>query len=292
MIFSGVRSRDEFPEGTCAGGMRSDGWPGLCSPSSARSANSPASNTDIGEIPLPPDYQEKTEWAFARLMFPPGGRSTATTAAMPTGTTGYSLWTQDFPRADRHFSLAVRRLTRIHARSVGAGRQPRRRRRLRLAVAVRRAGGRVGTHRRAGPGVARIPAARRLLHGRRFPRQRSNGTSSRRRIKRAFPDREIRDIPDDDPIFHTVYDLNERVQIPGQAHLRTGLQGSAVPDRPGGRQGRALARHLRRPGPHHDRHLVQFRRRRCLGVCRRRVLPGASSPTWPSAWASTTSCTR
>lgn len=30
----------------------------------------------IGEIPLPPDWQEKTEFAFARLMYPPapGGR--------------------------------------------------------------------------------------------------------------------------------------------------------------------------------------------------------------------------
>ena len=25
----------------------------------------------IGDIPLPPDWQEKTEWAFARLMYPP-----------------------------------------------------------------------------------------------------------------------------------------------------------------------------------------------------------------------------
>jgi hypothetical protein len=25
----------------------------------------------IGDVPMPPDYQEKTEWAFARLMFPP-----------------------------------------------------------------------------------------------------------------------------------------------------------------------------------------------------------------------------
>ena len=28
------------------------------------------------------------------------------------------MWTQDYPRADRHFLLAVRRLTRINARSV------------------------------------------------------------------------------------------------------------------------------------------------------------------------------
>src|SRR5260370_27490595 len=66
---------------------------------------------------LTPDYQEKTEFAFARLMFPPGplngyyGRDAECH-------TGISLWTQDYPRADRHFSQAVRRLTRIHIRSV------------------------------------------------------------------------------------------------------------------------------------------------------------------------------
>ena len=30
----------------------------------------------LGDIQLPPDYQERTEWTFARLMYPlaPGGR--------------------------------------------------------------------------------------------------------------------------------------------------------------------------------------------------------------------------
>src|SRR6516164_8949597 len=65
----------------------------------------------------PPDWQEKTEFAFARLMFPPGplngyrGRDAEWHS-------GISLWTQDYPRADRHFSQAVRRLTRLHTRSV------------------------------------------------------------------------------------------------------------------------------------------------------------------------------
>ena len=31
---------------------------------------------------------------------------------------GGTSWTQDYPRADRHFALALRRLTRINARSV------------------------------------------------------------------------------------------------------------------------------------------------------------------------------
>src|SRR6516165_10648416 len=77
----------------------------------------PGIEYNLGEIPTPPDWQERTEWAFARLMFPPGplngyrGRDA-------DWHTGISLWTQDYPRADRHFSQAVRRLTRIHTRSV------------------------------------------------------------------------------------------------------------------------------------------------------------------------------
>jgi len=39
-----------------------------------------------------------------------------------------------------------------------------------------------------------------------------------------FPERPIVDIPDDDPIFHTVYDVTDRYQVPGQAHLRVGYK--------------------------------------------------------------------
>ena len=52
----------------------------------------------------------------------------------------------------------------------GAGDQPRRWRCLRLAVPLRRGSGPLEPHRRAGPRHARVPAARRLLHVRRFPR--------------------------------------------------------------------------------------------------------------------------
>src|SRR5438270_3908329 len=71
----------------------------------------------LGSIPLPPDYQEKTEWAFARLMYP-GGWNDGYAGREGDWHEGRSLWTQDFPRADRHFALAVRRLTRISVRSV------------------------------------------------------------------------------------------------------------------------------------------------------------------------------
>ena len=42
-------------------------------------------------------------------------------------------------------------------------------------------------------------------------------------MQRVFPDRAIVDIPMDDPVFHVVYDLVDRVQIPGIVSLSTGL---------------------------------------------------------------------
>jgi hypothetical protein len=39
-------------------------------------------------------------------------------------------------------------------------------------------------------------------------------------MKLVFPDREIVEIDNDDPIFHVVYDLNDRYQILGQWGLR------------------------------------------------------------------------
>ena len=41
-------------------------------------------------------------------------------------------------------------------------------------------------------------------------------------MSRVFPDRPIVDIDDKDPIFHTVYDLDDRIQIVGHDHLREG----------------------------------------------------------------------
>src|ERR1700686_1805841 len=69
---------------------------------------------------LPPDFQEKTEWAFARLMYPsaPGARFVRryNRHGGSDWTQGSTSWTQDYPRADRHFSLALRRLTGINVR--------------------------------------------------------------------------------------------------------------------------------------------------------------------------------
>ena len=68
-------------------------------------------------FPLPADYQEQTEFAFARLMYPPAPHARFDRAGKDWAH-GRSSWTQDYPRADRHFLLALRRLSRIHSRSV------------------------------------------------------------------------------------------------------------------------------------------------------------------------------
>ena len=74
-------------------------------------------------IPLPPDWQEKTEWVQARLMYPQHpearfARFSRRFGGMLDWRQGGTSWSQDYPRADRHFAQALRRLTRVHARSV------------------------------------------------------------------------------------------------------------------------------------------------------------------------------
>ena len=67
---------------------------------------------------LPAGLAKRGEWTFARLMFPPGPNDGYAGRFDGDFRQGLSLWTQDYPRADRHFSLALRRLTRIQVRSV------------------------------------------------------------------------------------------------------------------------------------------------------------------------------
>jgi hypothetical protein len=137
--------------------------------------------------------------------------------------TGISLWSQDFPRADRHFTLAVRRLARLHARSVeqlinldegDAYDWP-----WLYAVQV----GEWGLTDPQGQALREY-----VRRGGFFLADDFHGDEEwyefESRILRAFPESKIREIPDDDPIFHVVFDLHERYQIPGQAHLREGCK--------------------------------------------------------------------
>jgi hypothetical protein len=173
---------------------------------------------------LPEDWQQKGEWAFARLMFPGGPNDGYRGRFDGDFRLGLSLWTQDYPRADRHFSLALRRLSRIHVRSVE---QP---------INVEE-----GDDVYNWPWLYAVQVGEwglteseakvlrdYLLRGGFFMADDFHGNYEwqmfEKRIRYVFPDRPIVDIPDDDPIFHTVFDLNDRFQIPGAEHLYQGCK--------------------------------------------------------------------
>lgn len=176
----------------------------------------------IGEIPLPRDAHVNSEWTFARMMFPGGENDGYRGRYDGDWRQGLTLWTQDFPRADRHFALAVRRLTRIDARSVeqcvnldegnDVYNWP-------WLYAVQ-----VGEW-----GITDAQAAKLrdyLLRGGFFVADDLHGTLEwsvfQESMKRVFPDRSIVEIPDSDAIFHTAYDLDDRYQVVGHEHLAQG----------------------------------------------------------------------
>jgi Domain of unknown function (DUF4159) len=176
----------------------------------------------------PPDWAEKTEWAFARMMFPPGWNDGYQGRFDGDYHRGLSLWTQDYPRADRHFSQALRRLTRLHVRSVEQvvdledADEPFNWPWL-YAVQVGEWG--ITDHQ------AHILRDY-LLRGGFFMADDFHGTVEwsvfEESMKRVFPDRPIVDVPDSDPIFHTVFNLDEKFQMPGAAHLDTGYKNNGI----------------------------------------------------------------
>ena len=175
-------------------------------------------------VQLPPDYQEKTEWVFARLMFPqhPNAHFGHYRYGSSIWTEGGTSWSQDYPRADRHFAQALRRLTRTHARSVE---QP-----VNLDDGDDvfnwpwLCAGEMGDWKLTGPQVKKLRDY--LLRGGFLMLDDFWGTEEWNRfeesMKAVFPDRPIVDIENADQIFHTVYDLDDRYQIPGEWALRSG----------------------------------------------------------------------
>ena len=171
-------------------------------------------------FPLPPDFADRSEWAFARLMYPPA--RPLGLPLRPDWTQGGSNWTMDYPRSDRHFVTGpppphapARALRR-------AACQPRRRRRrLQLAVALRG---------RSRPWELTDDQAKKLreylLRGGFFMCDDFHGTMEWEIFAAACggssptaPSSKSRTTT---PIFHTVYDLDDRYQVPGAQFLRSG----------------------------------------------------------------------
>jgi hypothetical protein len=177
-------------------------------------------------IEVPPDYQEKTEWVFARLMYPPySGAVNGRGFWRRFGGNwklGRSSWTTDYSAADRHVAQAVRRLTRLHVRSVeqpidlddgdDAFNYP-------WLYAVE-----VGHWQLTDEQVKQMREF--LDRGGFFMCDDFHGTEEWAvfiaTMQRVFPDRQIEDIPNSDPIFHVLFDLDHRYQVPGAQYLRSG----------------------------------------------------------------------
>src|SRR5881227_1314606 len=71
------------------------------------------------EARLPPDYQNSAELVLGRLMYPSGGGGgRGFGRGGGNWLNGGTNWTVDYPRGDRTFAAAIRRLTRIDVRSV------------------------------------------------------------------------------------------------------------------------------------------------------------------------------
>jgi len=178
----------------------------------------------MGEIGLPPDWSQPGEFVFARLMYPNGGPMDGYYPRFQGDwREGLSLWTQDYPRADRHFLEAVRRLTRISTRSVEQPVNLDDHEEYELPFLYAVQVGEWALTEQEGREMREY-----LLRGGFFMADDFHGNAEYaefvRRIHFVFPDRQIVEIPDGDPILHSVYDLTDRVQIPGEAHLREGCK--------------------------------------------------------------------
>ena len=163
----------------------------------------------------PADANEKTEYAFARLQYPSYGR--VPTASGTCAATGPST----IPKADRHFVQGVRRLTRIHTRSVEQV--------VDLEtdeiynwpwIYVVEPGHWELTDEQA------KKLRDYLLRGGFLMTDDFHGTFEwdifMESMSKVFPDRAVVDIENKDAIFHVLYDLDERFQVPGVVTFGTG----------------------------------------------------------------------
>jgi hypothetical protein len=162
---------------------------------------------------LPDDWQQPAEWTRARLIYP----SFFSVHGVPDG---FHRWTIDYPRSDRHLLQGIRRLTRIDTRSVEQS--------VELGddeiynwpslYAVE-----VGYWNLTDGQASQLREF--LLRGGFLMVDDFHGTiewnNFVRGMTKIFPDRDIVDLDNKDPIFHVVYDLDNRFQVPGMQYVFT-----------------------------------------------------------------------
>jgi hypothetical protein len=163
---------------------------------------------------LPEDWQKPAEWTRARLIYP-------SFFSVHGIRDGYHRWTIDYPRSDRHLLQGIRRLTRIDTRSVEQSvdlddddeifNWP-------SLYAVE-----VGYWNLTDRQASQLREY--LLRGGFLMVDDFHGTVEWNNfvagLSKVFPDRDIVDLDNKDPIFHVIYDLDDRFQVPGLQYLYT-----------------------------------------------------------------------
>jgi len=187
---------------------------------------------EYSNFPLPLDYSKPSEFVFGRMMYPNAGGRFGGFGRFGDWRQGYTNWTNDYPRADRHLLVAFRRLTRLDARSVE---QP-----VNLED---------GDDVYNWPFLYAARAGSMWLTDEMIPKLRdyldrggflilddiwgdSEYDVAAQNVERIFPSTSLTEVEDKDPVFHTVFDLDKRYQISGQWSLRSGvpyLNGGVVP---------------------------------------------------------------
>ena len=163
-----------------------------------------------------------SEYSWSRLRY-----SSASSGYGGYGYDRYGSWSRDYPKADRQFLIALRRLTRIQARpteqvvdldSVDATGTP-----IIFnfpwvyAVQVQ-----TWTFTEAEAKLLREY----LLKGGFIMVDDFHGANDWEHFMSGmlmvFPDRPVEDLTDKDEIFHVLYDLSDRFQVPGEQYVSTG----------------------------------------------------------------------
>jgi hypothetical protein len=170
-----------------------------------------------GQLRLPEDWREPHEWTRARLKY------TAVGVLHPQAHTGWMGWATDYPDGDRNFQIGIRRLTTLDATSVehvveldgddDIYNWP-------FLYAVE-------------PGHWQLfedeadQLREYLDRGGFLMTDDFHGTvewaNFIQGLRKVFGNRPVVDIDNSDPIFHVIYDMGKRTQIPGKQFLESGV---------------------------------------------------------------------
>jgi len=160
---------------------------------------------------LPADFNNKAELIMGRLMYPSGGRGGR--GGGGNWLQGGTNWTVDYPKGDRTFAAAIRRLTPIDVRSVEQPVNPDDDDDIYhwpyLHVSM------PGSWNLTGAQTVKIREY--LLRGgflfcdSFFDTEEWQAFESG--MSRIFPNRRVEELANEDPMFHTVFDLSERYQV-------------------------------------------------------------------------------